>query len=122
MVAIFFWGAFSPVRQMGRMRGPMPQPLRKMYPGLDLDRAQEQVRVAMKRAIDSVGKLGEFTEQLNARLLTSGHEPVTTRAVYWWSTEGTLIDKRYWPHIEAITDMATTRRHLRPDIYGFDQP
>jgi hypothetical protein len=95
----------------------VPQPLRKIHPALDLEKAQAQVCVAIKKAIRIAGGLKDFTDKLNAWLTERGYRPITKSAVHWWSTEGTFVDRVYWPFFEEITDMAVTRRHLRPDIY-----
>jgi hypothetical protein len=103
----------------------MPQPLRKTYPALDLDRAQEQVRKALKRAVEATGEDGkrlsssvtDFVGRLNLKLVERGHRPISRQAVMWWMSEGTFVDRIYWEPIEQISDMATTRRQLRPDVY-----
>lgn len=97
----------------------MPTTLRKLYPGVDLERVQAQVSAAMRRAFQECGTVVGFTARLNARLQAHGQPTITRQAVSWWASEGTLIDPAFWPHIEAITDLAVTRRHLRPDRYGF---
>lgn len=100
---------------------------KKVYPGVNMDEAKEQVRQAFRRAFAECARNGrggqsEFTRRLNDRLEREGRNRVTQQAVSWWATEGTFVDSVYWPHIEAISDMATTRRHLRPDIYGLGAP
>ncbi len=95
----------------------MPAPLRKTYPALDLEKAQERVRVALRRALAECGGPTEFTRRLNADLERRGQKTVTRQAVMWWLSEGTFVDERLWPSIELITDMAVTRRHLAPDRY-----
>lgn len=103
----------------------MPQPLRKIYPALDLQAAQDQVRRALKRATLATGPDGQrlfkstadFVAKLNLRLVERGHKPISRQAVLWWMSEGTFVDRIYWEPIEAITDLTVTRRHLRPDIY-----
>lgn len=94
----------------------------KIYPGVNLDEAKEQVRKALRRAFAECGGQSKFTRLLNERLEREGQKTVTQQAVSWWASEGTFVDQRYWPHIEAISDLATTRRHLRPDLYGLGQP
>ena len=103
----------------------MPQPLRKTYPSLNLEAAQEQVRQALKRATLATGEDGrrlsssvaDFVGRLNLKLVERGHKPISRQAVLWWMSEGTFVDRIYWEPIEQISDLATTRRHLRPDIY-----
>lgn len=95
----------------------MPAPLRKMYPGIDLQQAQAQVREALQRCFRICGSVFAFTRALNARLAAEGRPPITRQAVSWWASEGTLVDPVFWPHIEAVTDFAVTRRDLRPDRY-----
>lgn len=100
---------------------------KKIYPGVNMDQAKDQVRQALRRAFAECARGGrggqaEFTRRLNERLEREGKKRVTQQAVSWWASEGTFIDEIYWPHIEAITDLATTRRHLRPDIYGLGHP
>ena len=63
-----------------------------------------------------------MTKDLNERLRARGEKPVTQQALSFWAIEGTFVHQRFWEHIEALTDMATTRRHLRPDIYGLGEP
>lgn len=99
----------------------MPAPLKKTYPALDLAKAQEQVRVALRRAFKACGNQRQFTIRLNAELERRGVKPITQQSVSWWVSEGTFVDKRYWRGIEVVTDYATTRRHLRPDIYRDDE-
>lgn len=89
---------------------------------VDRDAARDQVTAALRRGFAVCGNQLEFVRLLNKALTAAGFPTITQQAVSWWATEGTLVDKRYWPHIEAITDMACTRRHLRPDIYGLWQP
>jgi hypothetical protein len=95
----------------------MPQALRKTYPALDLEKAQEQVRIALRRAMAECGGIMEFTRRLNADLERRGQKTVKYQAVQWWLSEGTFVDERLWPSIELITDLAVTRRHLAPDRY-----
>lgn len=99
----------------------MPAPLRKTYPALDLKAAQAQVRVALRRAFKECGNQSKFVKALNAELVRRKERPVTQQNVSWWVSEGTFVDKRYWRAIEVASDYATTRRHLRPDIYR-DEP
>lgn len=96
----------------------MPLANKKVFPGVNLDEAQEQVRNALRRAFAHCGGQRKFVDALNARLERAGQKTVTKQAVSWWLSEGSFIDERYWPHVEEITDLATTRRHLRPDLYG----
>jgi hypothetical protein len=100
----------------------MPASLRQTFAHLDLEAAQEQVRIAMRKAIDHLGGATAFTRELNERLTKAGHEPITRTAVRWWMNEGTFVDYAYLFHIEAMTDMLVTRRHLRPDVYGLMKP
>lgn len=95
--------------------------LRKVYPGLNLDQAKDQVREHLTRAVrgpDGTGRQRDFLAKLNQRLTASGYKPVTRQLLYWWQSDGTFVDAIYWPFIEEITDLYVTRRHLRPDIYG----
>ena len=96
----------------------MPAPLRKIYRSLDLDRAQEQARAALRMAFAACGSQPAFVEALNASLRAAGRTPISRQAVSWWLSEGTFVDPAFWPHIEAITDLAVTRRHLAPQKYG----
>lgn len=96
----------------------MPAPLRKQFPNLDLERAQAQVCRAIQRAIQMRGGQVKFTRDLNALLVAARERPITRQAVMWWASEGTFLDRWMWPHFELLTDMAVTRRHLRPDKYG----
>lgn len=94
----------------------------KIYPGVNLEQAQEQVRTALRRAFAECQGQAEFARRLSERLEAAGQKGVTKQAVSWWLSEGSFIDKRYFDHIEQLTDMAVTRRHLRPDLYGLGQP
>ncbi len=101
----------------------MPAPLRKTHVGIDLPLCQEQVRYALRRAFEHCGSQRAFVNALNARVNASATaKQISQQAVSWWLSEGTFVHPNYWDHIEAITDMAVTRRHLRPDIYGLGQP
>lgn len=96
---------------------------KKIFPGVNLDDARDQVRAALRRAIAEYagperGNQRKFADELNRRLQAEGRKTITYQAFNWWLSEGTFVDQSYWPHIEAMTDMATTRRHLRPDLYG----
>jgi hypothetical protein len=96
----------------------VPQPLRKIYPALDLEKAQEQVRVALRRAVEICdGSPQEFVRRLNVELERRQSKPVSRQAVLWWLSEGTLLDERFWRPIEVVTDYSVTRRHLRLDRY-----
>jgi hypothetical protein len=94
----------------------------KIFPGVNLDQAQEQVRIALRRAFTACGSQAEFARRLRTRMESAGERPVTVQAIAWWVSEGQFIDERYWSHVEILTDMAVTRRHLRPDIYGLGAP
>lgn len=94
----------------------------KIFPGVNMDEAREQVRTALRRAFAACGGQTEFWRKLNDALLGEGQKGLTKQAVSWWLSEGSFVDQRYWPHFERMTDMATTRRHLRPDLYGLAQP
>lgn len=95
---------------------------KKIFPGVNLDEAKDQVRAALRRAFVVCGGQAAFTRKLNERLEAEGQKTVSQQAVSWWVTEGCFIDQRYWKHVEELSDMATTRRHLRPDLYGLGQP
>jgi hypothetical protein len=110
-VAIAFW--YGPLL--------MPAPLRKTYPALDLEKAQEQVRKALRRAFKECGNQSAFVRKLNVELQRRGEKPVTQQTVSWWVSEGTFVDRRFWRSIETVTDYATTRRQLRPDQYRDDE-
>ena len=100
----------------------MPAINRKTDPNFDQEKAKEQICAAIVRAIKSVGTQRDFTRKLNEGLAKVGRLGISEAAVHWWKTEGTFLDEIYWPIIEQMTDMATTRRHLRPDLYGMGQP
>lgn len=102
--------------------GAVPQPLRKLYPGLDLQKAQEQVRIALRRAARACGGQKEFVRRLNEKVAKLGQKTITPQAFSWWLSEGTFVDERFWEAIELITDYAVTRRHLRPDMYQDETP
>ena len=96
----------------------MPAPLTTKYPALDLPAAQQQVREALRRAVDACNRSPtQFTRRLNDELQRAGHRPISKQAVLWWMSEGTFVDRIYWEPIEKISDYAATRRQLRPDIY-----
>lgn len=95
---------------------------KRVFPGVNMDQARDQVRDALRRAFSHCGGQAKFARALNERLEREGQKTVTPQAVSWWVSEGTFIDQRYWRHIEELTDLATTRRHLRPDVYGLGQP
>lgn len=97
---------------------PMPVALRKLHAGLNLEQAQEQVRAALRLVFKLCGGQSAFVRRLNERLAASGQKGVSQPAVSFWVSEGVFIDKRYWSLIEEFTDMAVTRRALRPDLYG----
>lgn len=96
---------------------PVPAPLRKIHAALDLEAAQAQVCAALKRAIAQCPTETEFVRRLNEELVKRGHKPISRPAVRWWASEGTFVDEIYWRPIEVVSDYATTRRHLRPDLY-----
>lgn len=97
---------------------PVPEPLRKKFPGLDLEKAQQQVRDALAAAVKEAGGQRPFTRKMNAELEKRGRQPRSLTAVQWWLSEGTFVDEVYWEAIEHACDFITTRRHLRPDLYG----
>lgn len=97
----------------------MPAALRKIHPGLDLDKAQEHVRCALRLAYHLVGSQKAFRDKLNAWLREHGYREIGAASISYWLAVGQLLDQRYWVPIEEMTDMAVTRRHLRPDKYGF---
>jgi hypothetical protein len=99
----------------------MPQPLRKVHPALDLEKAQAQVSRALRRAFSQCPSTTEFWRRLNAKLRANGHKEISRQAMIWWESEGTFVDRIYWQPIEEISDYATTRRHLRPDLYPEDR-
>lgn len=75
------------------------------------------MRVALRRAFAECGNQSKFVKKLNLELQRRGEKPVTQQTVSWWVSEGTFVDKRFWRSIETVSDYATTRRHLRPDLY-----
>lgn len=91
-----------------------------MYPGLNIERAQDQARMAIHRAIEIVGNRSLFTDKLNELLVGAGQKTVTRQAIQWWESEGTFLHEQHWKHVESLTDYRVTRVHLRPDIYGID--
>lgn len=94
----------------------------RSFPAAQEDAARDQVRTALRRAFAHLGNQATFTRRLNERLAADGQKTITYQAISWWMSEGSFIDQRFWPYFEALTDMATTRRHLRPDLYGLGQP
>lgn len=96
----------------------MPQPLRKRFPALDLEKAQEQVRQALQAAVKEAGGQRAFVRRLNAELAKRGAKTRSLTAIQWWLSEGTFVDEVYWEPIEHACDFVTTRRQLRPDLYG----
>lgn len=99
----------------------MPQPLRKTYPALDLEKAQEQVRKALRAAIAECGSQSEFHRRINAELEKRGRKTISRQTMLWWLSEGTFVDEAYWEPIEHACDFRTTRRQLRPDKYRMDE-
>jgi hypothetical protein len=95
----------------------VPQPLRKIYPALDLPKAQDQVRVALRRAVSECGGVKEFARKLNVELARLGRKTVRYQTVQWWLSEGTFVHEDFWQPIEVVTDYSVTRRDLRPDRY-----
>lgn len=95
----------------------MPQPLRKTHPALDLPKAQNQVREALRRACKEGGGQSEFHRKLTDELTKRGKKPISRQGFLWWISEGTFVDEYYWEALEAASDMLVTRRHLRPDLY-----
>lgn len=98
----------------------MPVALEKKNPHVDVETARAQVRAAIKRAIQVVG-VGqvEMARKLTAALHARRPDlaAINPDKLRYWLYEGTFIDRDYWPPFEEVTDMAVTRRHLRPDLY-----
>lgn len=97
---------------------PMATALQKIYPGLNLDEAKDQVRIALRHAVDIAGGTAAFLRALNPMLERLGRKQVSNQGLNWWLVEGQFLHESYWPLVEEITAVHVTRRYLAPHVYG----
>lgn len=95
---------------------------RARFGGEELERIEKRIETALDIAIDEARGMDRFHALMNEQLRLVGRPPVHKQNIRYWKRTGAFLDREFWLPIEIASDMVTTRRTLRPDLYEYKLP